>query len=335
MLLVVSRLTMKPTPLINQLLHLSSLRDIKELRNSITKAVDSILDIKDSQLIHRIAYRNTSDSSDEPTTLFSYHKTSLHGNIEKEAIPFNELNYTWPAAPSYPGVSGEPNIVPMNTDKEIVEYLIFYTADLKAESIANLEALISVYSNQCELILSAEQDQLTGIYNRQAFARITAAMFSTNQTDSLEYHKLEKSACLAIVDVDHFKRVNDKFGHSLGDEVLVLFAQMVKSSLRNTDYIFRYGGDEFIIILNDTDSRRAFEILNRLRQNAENQDYPKIEGITISIGYVPLEKQVSISRTIDMADKALYFSKENGRNRISSYHELNSRGLINTQIVED
>ena len=118
MLLVVSRLTMKPTPLINQLLHLSSLRDIKELRNSITKAVDSILDIKDSQLIHRIAYRNTSDSSDEPTTLFSYHKTSLHGNIEKEAIPFNELNYTWPAAPSYPGVSGEPNIVPMNTDKE-------------------------------------------------------------------------------------------------------------------------------------------------------------------------------------------------------------------------
>lgn len=319
---------MTSAPIINLILQLSSLRDIKELRNNITRAVDSLLNIKSTELIHRVAYRNTSSDIDEPTTLYSYHRTSLHGNIEKEPIPFAELNHVWPTTTSFSDVAGEPSIVPMNTNQEIVEYLVFYAPNLKQASIADAEALISVYCNQCELILSAEQDLLTGIYNRQAFARITAAMFSTQQTDSLEYHKLEHSACLAIVDLDHFKEVNDKFGHSLGDEVLALFAQMVKHSLRNSDYIFRYGGEEFVVILNDTDSRRGFDVLNRLRLQAEGLDYPKIGTITISIGYVSLEKKVGISRTIDMADSALYFSKENGRNLVSSYYDLRDRGLI-------
>jgi diguanylate cyclase (GGDEF)-like protein len=325
---------MTAAPIIKQILELSSLRDIKELRNNITRAVDSILGIKTTELIHRVAYRNTSGSDDEPTTLYAYHRTSLHGNIEKEPIPFAELPYSWPASSSFSDIVEKPNVIPMNTDQEIIEYLVFYAPDLKQQSIDNVEALISVYCNQCELILSAEQDQLTGIYNRQAFARITAAMFSTQQTDSLEYHKLEHSACLAIVDLDHFKKVNDRFGHSLGDEVLVLFAKMVKNSLRNSDYIFRYGGEEFVIILNDTDSRRAFDILNRLRLKAENLDYPKIGTITISIGYVPLEKEVGISKTIDMADNALYFSKDNGRNLVSNYYDLRARGLIGDQTTD-
>lgn len=322
---------MTSTPIVKQILELSSLRDIKELRNNITRAVDSILEIKTTELIHRVAYRNTSGSSDEPTTLYAYHRTSLHGNIEKEPIPFAELDYTWPIAPRFSDSAREPNIIPMNTDQEINEYLVFFAPNLDQQSIDNVEALVNVYCNQCELILSAEQDQLTGIYNRQAFARITAAMFSTQQTDSLEYHKLEHSACLAIVDLDHFKKVNDKFGHSLGDEVLKLFAGMVKRSLRNSDYIFRYGGEEFVIILNDTDSRRAFDILNRLRLKAESIDYPKVGTITISIGYVPLEKEVGISKSIDMADNALYFSKDNGRNMVSNYYDLRARGLINKQ----
>ncbi len=325
---------MASAPIIKQILELSRLRDIKELRNNITRAVDSILEIKTTELIHRVTYRNTSGSDDEPTTLYAYHRTSLHGNIEKEPIPFAELDYTWPMAPRFSDVAKEPNIIPMNTDQEIIEYLVFFAPNLDQQSIDNVEALVNVYCNQCELILSAEQDQLTGIYNRQAFARITAAMFSTQQTDSLEYHKLEHSACLAIVDLDHFKKVNDKFGHSLGDEVLKLFAGMVKKSLRNSDYIFRYGGEEFVIILNDTDSRRAFDILNRLRLKAESIDYPKVGTITISIGYVPLEKEVGISKSIDMADNALYFSKDNGRNMVSNYYDLRTRGLITNRTTD-
>ena len=107
-----------------------------------------------------------------------------------------------------------------------------------------------------------------------------------------------------------------------------MFAQMVKKSLRISDYFFRYGGEEFIIILNDTDSEQAFEILNRLRQEAESFEYPLIESISISIGYAPMEKEFGISKTIDMADNALYFSKENGRNLVSSYDYLCARGLL-------
>jgi len=316
------------TPITQEMLNMSSLRDIKALRLIITQAVNSILEINSSELIHRLEYRNNSASGDEPTTLFAYHKTSAHGDIEHEPIPIAELNYDWPTTPSYSDDEHQPNIVPMKTNKEIVEYLIFYAANLKAESITNLDALISIYCNQCELILSAEQDKLTGLNNRRAFARITAAMFSKQDTNSLEYHQLESSACLAIVDLDHFKRVNDKFGHLHGDKVLSLFAQMVKKSLRISDYFFRYGGEEFIIILNDTDSEQAYEILSRLRQEAESFDYPLIESISISIGYAPIEKELGISKIIDMADNALYFSKENGRNLVSSYDYLCARGLI-------
>ena len=314
-----------------QMLRISNLRDIKALRNNITLAVNSLIEINNSELIHRLEIRNTSGAPDEPTTLYTYHKTSTYGDIEKDPIPINELISCWPEEPSYTDVAEKPNIIPMKMNSGVVEYLIFYSDDLNVETIADLEALISVYCNQCELILNAELDQLTGLYNRQAFARITAAMFSTHQTGSIEYHQLENSACMAIVDLDHFKLVNDRFGHRYGDEVLLLFAQSMKKTLRNSDYIFRYGGEEFLIILNDTDSRQAFTILNRLREEAENFDYPRIGSITISIGYAPMEKKLGISSIIDMADSALYFSKDNGRNQINNYYDLRKQGLIVNQ----
>ena len=317
-----------------QLLNISCLRDIKALRNNITLAVNSLLEINNSELIHRLEYRNVQGSPDEPTTLFAYHKTSTHGDIEKEPIPVNDLICHWPEISSYSNVADKPNIVPMKKNKEVVEYLKFHRVDLDAETITNLEALVGVYCNQCELILNAEQDQLTGLYNRQAFARITAAMFSTQQIDSIEFHQLENSACLAIVDLDHFKRVNDKFGHLYGDEVLLLFAQLMKKSLRASDYIFRYGGEEFVIILNDTDSRQALLILNRLREETEKFNFPQIGSMTISIGFSPLEKGLGISGNIDTADTALYFSKDNGRNQVNNYYELRDRGLIADQTTD-
>jgi len=322
------------TPIVQQMLKISRLRDIKALRINITLALNTILEIDNSELIHRLEFRNSLALADEPTSFFSYHRTTLYGDIEKEPIPPSELTNDWPTTSSYADNAQQPNIVPMKTDRDVVEYLFFYTAKLDQETIANLEALISIYCNQCELILNAEQDQLTGLYNRQAFARITTAMFSTQETNSIEFHQLETSTCMAIVDLDHFKRVNDKFGHLYGDEVLLLFARLMKKSLRNSDYIFRYGGEEFVIILNDTDSRLASEVLNRLRTDAESFDYPQIGGITISIGYAPMEKELGISKIIDMADSALYFSKDNGRNQVNNYYDLVDKGLIVNQIAD-
>ena len=316
-------------PIVQQMLSISDKRDIKSLRINLKLAGNSVLGITNSELIHRLEYRNSSGDPDEPTTLFAYHKTSLLGDIEKEPIPTYELRHNWPETSSFPDDVNQPNIVAMKTNNKTVEYLLFYADKLKQESIARIEALIRVYCNQCELILNAEQDQLTGLYNRQAFARITTAMFSTTKNDVIEHHRLENSAaCLAIVDLDYFKRVNDKFGHLHGDKVLSMFAQRVKNSLRISDYFFRYGGEEFIIILNDTDSEQAYEILNRLRQEAESFDYPCIESLSISIGFAPMEKELGISKIIDMADSALYFSKDNGRNLVSSYEYLYDRGLL-------
>ncbi len=318
-----------------QMLKISDLRDIKELRVNITLAVSALLEIDHSELIHRLEHRSTSGSPDEPTTFFALHKTSAQGDIEKDSILQNEFISQWITEPAYSTNTDEPNIIPMKMSNDATEYLKFFCANLDSKTIANLEALTRVYRNQCELILNAENDQLTGLFNRQAFARITTAMFSTQQTASIEYHQLEQSACMAVVDLDYFKRVNDKFGHLYGDEVLLLFSRIMVNSLRNSDYIFRYGGEEFVIILNDTNASQASTILNRLREDAENFDYPQIGRITISVGYALMKKELGVSGIIDIADIALYYSKENGRNQVSNYHDLLERGLIADKVADD
>lgn len=323
------------SPITQQILNISDSRDIKELRVNITLAVNSLLEIDHSELIHRLKQRNASDSPHEPTTFFAFHKTSTQGDIEKESIPLNELIANWPTEPVYSVDADKPNIIPMQMSNDAIEYLKFFSVNIDSKTIANLGALTRVYRNQCELILNAENDQLTGLSNRQAFARITTSMFSTQETASIEYHQLEQSACMAIIDLDYFKRVNDKFGHLYGDEVLLLFSRLMVSSLRSSDYIFRYGGEEFVIILNDTNTNRASTILNRLRKNAENFDYPQIGRITISVGYALMKKELGISAIMDIADIALYYSKDNGRNQVNNYHDLLDKGLIADKVADD
>jgi len=130
-----------------------------------------------------------------------------------------------------------------------------------------------------------------------------------------------------MVDIDFFKKVNDTYGHLVGDKAIVLTTSLIKDSLRDGDIVIRYGGEEFLIILHGADSEDAFTVCERIRHKV--QDSVLKEGdqqinLSVSIGIAaypeqPVAKEMEL---IDMADQALYHAKNNGRNRVIRFGEV-------------
>ena len=164
------------------------------------------------------------------------------------------------------------------------------------------------------LLKMANTDELTGLYNRRGFEELL----------QWEYRKVERynrKACILLFDLDHFKKINDTYGHKAGDDVLVAVAQKCKSELRKSDILGRYGGEEFIVLLPDTDRVSALRVAEKLRRTIEYTSISTSEGtinLTISIGVASFgDKHVlSIDRVIKYADDSLYIAKRSGRNQI-------------------
>ncbi|AWB65731.1 GGDEF domain-containing protein [Saccharobesus litoralis] len=193
--------------------------------------------------------------------------------------------------------------------------------DLDKQTV--LAAYIAIYSNQLNLLRTSNHDALTGLFNRQTFDGTLNKLLSTtehrrNQDGSEEPHR----HCFAMLDIDHFKRLNDNFGHLIGDEVLLTLAQLMQKCFRDEDMLFRYGGEEFVIIIKRVDLAMAGSVLERFRQLVENHYFPQVGRVTISIGYTQLVDNVLPTTIIGRADKALYHSKELGRNKASCYETL-------------
>lgn len=156
-------------------------------------------------------------------------------------------------------------------------------------------------------------DSLTGLYNRRHFE-------DTLEREFLRASRYKNNLSFAIIDVDFFKKVNDTYGHSAGDFVLKEVAYLILQNLRKTDMVFRYGGEEFTVIITETPKEKAIVPLERLRKAVE--EYPfSYNGqdikITISIGISEVcENITTVHQLFDDADRALYKAKENGRNQI-------------------
>ena len=131
-----------------------------------------------------------------------------------------------------------------------------------------------------------------------------------------------------MIDIDHFKKINDQFGHLYGDEILIEFARLLEQSLRRQDWIFRYGGEEFAAIIEDISPQHIETVLNRFREKVTQYAFAFSCKVTVSIGCARIEPGGASPMTIDKADKALYYSKEHGRNRVSVYESLLKSGCI-------
>jgi diguanylate cyclase (GGDEF)-like protein len=160
----------------------------------------------------------------------------------------------------------------------------------------------------------ATHDDLTGTYNRRYFTERLAA--EKNRSD-----RGKGNLCVCMIDIDHFKEVNDQFGHPAGDRVLQSFAQVSQTDLRATDCFARYGGEEFALSLSETPLDGAIVMAERIRHRVENTAFPDLgpgRTVTASIGIAQYRPPEDIDDTLLRADRALYAAKAAGRNRVNS-----------------
>ncbi|HZD89579.1 MAG TPA: sensor domain-containing diguanylate cyclase, partial [Pseudolabrys sp.] len=181
------------------------------------------------------------------------------------------------------------------------------------ENVGILKDLAALVVDEMELRLVATTDGLTGALNRRAFLAAGARDFARVRRHG------EALSCI-LMDIDHFKRINDTHGHAAGDRALQEVVALLKSGLRDEDYIGRLGGEEFAAILPGADGLAAFAVGERLRQGVMDASLPAPQGsvqLTISAGIATLSRaDASIEDLLRRADKALYAAKTNGRNRL-------------------
>ena len=186
---------------------------------------------------------------------------------------------------------------------------------LAREVLSRVKKELKFQEMMQELALLASTDPMTRLYNRRYFSRIAR--------HALALAKREKeSLSVIMLDIDHFKYINDTYGHQVGDQVIILLAETITEQLRQSDFAARFGGEEFVILLPSTSLASARGIAEKLRKTVETLTYKSAEGIaihfTISLGVstVDILTEDSVEPALKRADDAMYLAKESGRNRV-------------------
>ena len=207
----------------------------------------------------------------------------------------------------------------------ITNYRLFRNMDAqiskRTEKLEEALADLNVLKNHFESISMI--DQLTGLYNRRYFY---------NQADAAiaNAKRYGQALCLLILDLDHFKQVNDQYGHGFGDNVLVKTSKELQEQVRESDVLVRYGGEEFVIIFPNTNCINGKKFAERIRKKIEQIEWEESDYVqTISIGIyclsdeccVPENDEINIDRLVNYADMALYQAKSQGRNKVVLFDE--------------
>ena len=219
----------------------------------------------------------------------------------------------------------------------VVEFLSAQPLSV-AEEVA-VTRLLQVFCNMLDVLDYSECDALTGLWNRKSFEDL---IFKTmpkvepaSHADPLIEHRApvtNQVFWLAMVDIDHFKSVNDRFGHLIGDEVLFLVARLMRTSFRSHDRVFRFGGEEFVVVLRCDNHAAALVALERFRITMAGYDFPQVGQITASVGFTQIVQGDSPSAACERADQAVYHAKHHGRNQVCSESDLIDRGLLTAEV---
>lgn len=173
----------------------------------------------------------------------------------------------------------------------------------------NLQGLVEMRTEQLEKL--ATTDDLTQVYNRRKLYELAGYEIER----SLRYkHPLS----IIMIDIDNFKKINDNFGHDIGDQTLKKLTTLISNTIRATDIFGRIGGEEFILVLPDTNRKDAKEFAERLRASVEKEAFPMVEHMTISLGVTQCGEEDKINHLFKRVDIALYTAKNDGRNRVVS-----------------
>ncbi|PVZ90341.1 hypothetical protein C9426_02910 [Serratia sp. S1B] len=173
-----------------------------------------------------------------------------------------------------------------------------------------------------ELAKLARYDALTGLHNRRAFNNYIEYLFE-------QMSRTQQVYAVLLMDIDFFKKVNDTYGHEVGDHVLQRVAELLPSAIRTTDFVARFGGEEFVVLLPATVLDEAVLVAEKIRQTIAQESIIENHPITVSIGVsVALQQDAEVNDTIRRADKCLYIAKEQGRNQVVALSSLDKNDVI-------
>ncbi len=196
----------------------------------------------------------------------------------------------------------------MNT-KTFTLHLEPITIEKKKQYLFNLTDVSQLQASKKRFQQQALIDGLTGIYNRNKFEEVFSYEFEL-------FKRYGDIFSIAILDIDHFKIFNDRFGHLIGDEMLIALAQTINSSIRSTDFFARWGGEEFVILMPKTHLEEAYTACSQLRKKVHGINHEVAGGITSSFGVTQVREGDTTDALFSRCDKALYKAKDNGRDRV-------------------
>jgi diguanylate cyclase (GGDEF)-like protein len=221
-----------------------------------------------------------------------------------------------------PSAAGEIlTAFPVHASKDVARVCV--VASNESLTIAQIDmvyGVLRIMENHLALVDYGERDTLTGLLNRKTFESHFEKMRRRNAI--ADATRSREPGWLALADIDKFKSINDSHGHLFGDEVLLIVSQILKRSFRGADQLFRFGGEEFLIVLDHATESGAQIALDRFRAAVEARAFPQIPRVTISIGYTQILPHDVPTICAERADDALYYAKENGRNKLCHYEAL-------------
>ena len=224
---------------------------------------------------------------------------------------------------------------PLSSDREPIGVLeVRSEVALSAEQVHMVCSILRIYRNFLSLLDYSERDTLTGLLNRKTYdesfmrAAPPPPPALEHQRGETRRHVLSGSSWLGVLDIDHFKRVNDNHGHLIGDEVLLLLSRLMRTSFRFHDHLYRFGGEEFVVLMRCGNPLDAALVFERLRSNVERYVFPQVGTITVSIGFTEMRADDTPNAAFARADKAVYYAKQNGRNQVAHHAELVAAGKL-------
>ena len=223
-----------------------------------------------------------------------------------------------------PDGSGRRSVFPILDEQNVLGLLeVDAPSALDARDERLVTGILRIVRNHLALLDYGELDTLTGLLNRKTFD----ASFDKLRTRAEQAGDAE-SSWVGVADIDHFKAVNDTYGHLFGDEVLLLVSRLMRECFRGADQMFRFGGEEFVIVLDRASADGADAAFNRFRAAVAAFAFPQVGKVTVSLGYTRLLPTDGSSTAVERADAALYYGKQHGRDQVRCYESLLSSGEL-------
>ena len=334
--------TDKPRNILNYIIHITEQRDAELLEESLTKTIYDVFTPREvlfCKTLNKMTNPSRAIIVNEHGTRVVLEPAELVSMGKMLGAVFSEIHEHSPE-PRFINVPEPVMIYPVMIMEQVIGFIAIYTSSSSSIDNDLVLGLLRVYHNYLTLLAENQRDRLTGLLNRKTFDDqilkiIEYKKFHEKNPEDGESRrhpgKDQREFWLGIMDIDDFKKINDTFGHLYGDDVLILIARLMTKYFRHDDLLFRYGGEEFIVILESSSRDEAIKVFERFRKAVASYGFPQDLPVTVSTGVVQITPRDVPTTFVGHADQALYHAKNIGKNRICVYEDLVADGSLKSE----